>query len=182
MVNAIRHIGNGPVRDWYLTHVDHRTFHDWVTKYNKEGYTLNLENGLMVRKPSDTTTMDRTILDIVFPRPVDLHYHTDVSERLSVVSGKGALIVGNQFGESEERLCPALIIGNEFGESEEKFCSGSKVYIPVNEVHSFRPDKNNFLEIRVECTGILDPTKEVCVQRFYEFRPWVKYFNERLMS
>lgn len=136
----------------------------------------------MVRKPSDTTTMDRTILDIVFARPVDLHYHEDVGEKLSVVSGNGALILGNEFGESKERFCPALIIGNEFGESEEKFCSGSEVYIPVNKVHSFRPDKNDFLEIRVDCTGILDPNKEVCVQRFYEVRPWVNYFNEKLMT
>lgn len=150
------------IKEWYRKNVDHTLLHNLVTEYNKKGYTLDKKSGLMFRQPFSADVIEslgHTVVDIVFPRPVDHHYHEDVGEALSVTEGSGALYTRGMAKETP-------------------FRSGDSIFIPRGLAHSFRPDKNSFLEIRLMCTGIMNSDKEVCLQRFNEFSLWVDYFNK----
>jgi len=167
MVNVIRRISNERIRKWYDGNIDHTFLHELVTRYNKEGYTFNYELGLMFRGQFSEDIISRlgySIIDIIFPRPVDFHRHEDVDEALSVLKGNGALYIVEEGRDVQENFSP-----------------GKQVFVPKNTPHSFRPNKNDCLEIRLACSGILNPEKEICLQSFDTFPPWLEYYSKPLV-
>lgn len=170
--DIINTLKDGPIKKWYENNITSFMFDFEVNRAIERGYNLDTKSGLLFRGVYSNQIIKQlgnTIIDILFLRPVDLHHHEDVHEALKVIDGKGDLYMckGNSAG--------GLVIGNW----EETLYQGKEVYIPKNWSHSFRPNKEDFLEIRVACSGILDPSKEVCEKRFDEFEPWIDYYKNR---
>ena len=152
------------VREWYLKHSHLGVLEDLADRVEEQGYALDTKSGLFVKPHFGeviTEELGYTIVDIIFPRPSNYHFHTDVGEAIRVLNGSGAIIVGND---------------GDYTSSD--FGKGWQTIVYSNQHHAFRPDRERFLEIRVCCTGILDPKKEVTVTRFDEFTPWLEYFGE----
>lgn len=163
--NIFEKIQNKRIKNWYEKNFDPALLSFLINDYQDKGFILDPESGLLFRSFSDKTTekIGRTVLEIVFPRPVDLHYHKDVDEALYITDGKGLLTKAT--GPSNIRY------------SNEEISKGDEIYIPKGVEHSFRPDKGDALEIKIACTGILNPSEEVCVKPFDEFEPWMKYYK-----
>lgn len=162
MANPIERLEDGPVKEWYKNNIDVFILYTIVNQAEQNGYTLDPKSGLLIRNVySDTIikNLGYTIVDIIFPRPVDLHHHEDVDEALRIVDGEGVLHRYEKGTEIRGALCP-----------------GDERYIPKGMSHSFRPTrKNGFLEIRLACSGILNPEKEVCEERFDKY--WQIEYN-----
>ena len=163
--SIINRIENERIRRWYEKNWDAVILNSLIEDYEKDGFSFDSESGLLFRGFSDKTirNIGRTIIDIVFPRPVDLHYHKDVDEAIYIVKGNGLII--KSIGPQHIRY------------SEEEISEGKEFYIPRGAEHSFRPDKGYALEIKLACSGILNPSEEICVSHFDEFDPWVKYYK-----
>ncbi|MBW3011236.1 cupin domain-containing protein [Candidatus Woesearchaeota archaeon] len=140
----------GHVRDWLRAEYD--------------GYTWNKEAGLLLRQDFPDGILEnlgQTVLDIIFPRPSDLHHHEDVDEAVLVLDGSGEFQV--------ETASKKIIVTLEKGKS---------VYIPKGSCHAFRPDKGKHLEIMlITKGGILDERCEVQHTRFDQYQPWIDYFS-----
>lgn len=165
MVNVVlESIEDEQIKNWYKENTYPTFLGELVEENWERGYSLDLRSGLFFRRPYSEKIMKElgyTVADIIFPRPVNLHHHEDVGEALRVVRGKGVLYTRS-----------------ETGGVEKSFCTGKEAYVPRGMTHSFRPDKNSFLEVRLACSGILDDKKEICEKRFFEFPLWVKYFEK----
>ena len=109
-----------------------------VNSCEKRGYEL-LPNGLMIKPVFKNLEEERTLLQAVVHRPVDVHHHPDVIEAIYFLSGKGSIIAEGMQGT---------------------ICEGDQVCIPEGHYHSFRPNVLDSLEILVICSGILDLEKE----------------------
>ena len=97
-----------------------------------------------------------------------MHLHKDVDEVLKVLNGSGYF--HSQGDEKKERF----LIGE-----------GAEIYIPKSVPHAFAPEPGTCLEIRVACSGILDPKKEVTVVKFDNYlrefdSPIYKKINEEM--
>src|SRR3989344_6108705 len=139
----------GPVKEWYQRYTHSMVANDLAGSLESEGYILDPKSGLFFRplyKTISEAQLRRTLVDIAFPRPTDLHRHFDVRENIRVIGGRGAIIL------NEER--PTEInVGDEF-------------HIETNINHAFRPNRQTYLALRVFCDGILNPEQEYCMQRF----------------
>jgi len=161
MINVIDRIEPGPVQEWYRNNSDTNSLNRIVSDAEVDGYSLNPKSGLLFRKVYSDQTIERlgyTILDIVFPRPVDLHFHEDVDEALNVLNGEGYFWRVKKLSRAKESVFP-----------------GNELYIPKRCVHTFTPVRNGFLEMRLACSGKLDPEKEIQIERFDIY--WKDYFN-----
>lgn len=164
MEKFIDTIPYGPVREWYRKNVNADWLYNVVHDAIKRGYEPDTKSGLLFRKVFDCKKTPKcTILDGIFPRPVDLHHHKDVHEALVVLQGEGVSYVS--YG------------GTPTKRDEVKLFPGKAIAFPKNMSHSFRPDKDKYLEMRLVCSGTLNLKKEICEDRFYSFKPWVDYFK-----
>ena len=152
----------GPVQEWYRKYMDSNYLNYTVSEAEKNGYILDPKSGLLIRGIFNVIAdqLPYTLLDIIFPRPVDLHHHEDVNEALRVLRGSGYI-----YQRSGNRII------------ERGIYPGCETFIPKGESHTFRPYKNAFLEMRLACSGKLDSNKEVCEERFDEFEKWVQYYK-----
>ena len=149
-------IDNKEVLEWYQSNVAYNFLNELVNNAEQKGYSLDPNSGLLFRKPFSDETIKKlgvTVLDIIFPRPTDFHYHEDISEAISVTDGKGSLYWS--------------IPGLNFPNVKEDLKIESKHYIEKRLPHGFSPDpETGFLEIKLICSGIFNPEKEVCLQKF----------------
>lgn len=162
MSSVIDIIKNRTVRKWYKENVDPLVLNDIVNRGIEKGYTLNPKTGLLIKEVYSKKTIKKighSVIDIIFPRPIDMHHHEDVDGALKIVNGEGVLHVYTNL-------------------SERPLNKGDEVYIAKGVSHALRPNKNGFLEIRVTCSGILNPKKEICEMRFDKFPPWVDYYKK----
>lgn len=158
MVDVVDKIENAHIREWFRKNVQTRVLENIVNQFTKQGYELDPQTGLMFRDLFPEKILQElgsTVVDIVFTRPTDVHYHEDVNEAVYVLSGKGIFYMKG--GSPATR----------------RLYSGCWAYVPVNAEHGFKPT-NRFLEIRLNCSGILDPEKEVIKHRFDKF----PYFDD----
>lgn len=168
-------IANKKVKDWYNKHIDSASFFSIVNNAKQRGYNLDPNSGLFFRFPYSEETINkigRTIIDIIFPRPTDFHYHEDVDEALYVVSGEGAFCGKGAFhiNQSKEEY-------SKLGEIGIELSKGDEIYIPKKVVHTLGPHLDDSLEIRLVCSGIFDPKKEVCISPFDEYAFWPGYYD-----
>jgi mannose-6-phosphate isomerase-like protein (cupin superfamily) len=166
MESAISSVRNRRVREWYKKNVNPKFLDVLVERAERDGYVLDPDSGLLIKRLYSDETIKRlgfTVVNIIFPRPVDLHYHEDVDEALLVVKGKGLLYI-----QREEDF------------EKRELYQGTNIFVPKGMAHSFRPDTGAFLEIMVACSGIIDPKKEVCVEAFDEFEPWKEYYTLKI--
>ena len=140
---------------------------DYISKRTAlDGYSFDTKSGLYIKQLFPKKILERlghTDLNIIFPRPVDWHYHKDVGEALHVISGRGRMIMQIK-GEAMPR--------------DAYMKSGSTFFVRQGDIHSFRPDKGDYLEMSLTCTGILDPEQEVCVTRFDKEPHWKEYYED----
>lgn len=163
MIDMLRRMGEGDVKEWYKKHMTIYLFNRIVNEAADRGYELDPKSGLLIKQvyPEDIIkNLGHTVVDIIFPRPTDLHFHKDVDEAIYIEYGSGSMYI-------QEKKSFKII----------NLYRGSTVFIPRNRLHAFRPDKENALEVRLECSGILDPKKEICKERFDAFAPWIEYFG-----
>jgi len=150
------------VKKWY----EENTKPGFLAEVNKyalgRGYVLDPESGLFFRSlPSyykDNYLV--TILDGIFPRPVDLHHHLDVDEVITVIAGwgRGVKMADGECSDAEPK--------------EYSLVRGSIMYVPSRTNHSFAPQEEKVLEMHLVCSGVLNPEDEVCVKRFDEYGYW----------
>ncbi len=147
LVNSIT---NEKVKLWYLENQEISSFLDIVAA-SIEGYSFDTKSGLFVKPVFKKINgkLKQTLVQVVFPRPTDIHYHEDVDEAVKVIQGYANVLVEDQ------KDIKTIIMGDE-------------INIPKGKHHYFCPDKNRFLELFIACSGILDPSKEKCVQHFYD--------------
>jgi len=124
-------------------------------------YRLDTKPGLFVRPSCETAILPHTLIDIAFLRPTYLHYHRDVEETIRVINGCGSMLVSYPLPQRMEF----------------KIDKGDERNLLPHTQHAFRPDKETCLELRIACDGILDPKKEIPVERFDKVFEWVKYFS-----
>ena len=143
---------DGPVKSWYVEHSQLDELYSLAERREPFGYILDPKSGLLFKKLYSDETIQRlgyTVLGIIFPRPTDLHYHPDVDEAISVVRGAGLLFTRSDNFPNIESLFP-----------------NKNFLIPKNTPHAFKPYQSEFLEIILACSGILDTSKEVQLERF----------------
>jgi len=178
MVHALDRLEIGHVKNWYRKHTDAARLDAIVSQAEGRGYKWDAKSGLLLRpvytdvelphfnqRDPDSffpyssfvsSGLGYTVIDVVFPRPVDFHYHIDVGEAFKIVKGAGEFVLGT-FRTS---ILP-----------------DKQIFVPKGRHHTFRPDKNESVEARIACTGLLDQKKEVCVKRFDNVPKWVEYFG-----
>jgi len=149
----------GPVRDWYIEHWDSGRLDHTMELSVKERYVLDRSSGLFIR---DYKGVGHTVIDILTPRPVDLHYHEDVGEAIAITGGQGFLYAPAVIGDVKS-IVPVQ--------------KGDGVFIPTGKSHTFSPKKGMLLEVSVVCTRKLDPAREVLKNRFNEFEHWKKIWE-----
>lgn len=172
MMPIVKTVIDKPYRKWYKRNVDPDEMGNLVEYFQKKGYILD-SSGFMLRseypKKINPKT-NQTTLDIIFTRPTDLHYHRDVSEFVTVLSGKAEL-ERHQFQGIEKYANPDFS-KYDMSEPELDIIEKRDWFIsPPGEFHGYKPirtksDMPPYLEIALICTGILNPEKEVCVERF----------------
>lgn len=175
MVDALDRIENKQVRNWYENNINPSVLNYTVDSSEEKGYKLDPRSGLLIRNVYTDKTiknLGHTIVDIIFPRPVDLHHHEDIDEALYIIDGKGEGRIIIQTHHIQTYPTKGIKI------EEITLCSGKELYIPKGFSHTFRPEKDNFLEIRLACSGILDSKKEICERKFDEYEPWVEYYKK----
>ena len=161
MINVIDRIEPGPVQEWYRNNSDTNSLNRIVSDAEADGYILNPKSGILFRNLYSDEIIERlgySIVEIIFPRPVDLHLHEDVGEAFNVVNGEGYFYRVKKLSRHKLPVFP-----------------GKELYIPKGCVHTFTPVRNGFLEMRLACSGKLDPEKEIQIERFDIY--WKDYFN-----
>jgi len=147
------------VRKWYEENINPDVFEIWFNDFKKRNYNFDSNSGLFFKQffpDSIIQKLNHTDINIIFPRPVDIHYHTDVGEALSVLAGSGKLYLKK---ENENEWKKYIL---------EK---GVSIFIEPYVYHTFTPKIPgflDFLEIHLNCTGILDPKNEICIKDFYK--------------
>ncbi len=163
MMNFVESLENGSVKNWYRRNADPAYLDHVLNEAEKDGYKLDTNSGLLFRQVYSGETiklLGHSIIDIIFLRPVDVHCHRDIDEAFHVIDGFGSLYY---FDGKKEELKPLQ--------------KGDEIFVPKNAMHSFRPNMNDGLEIRVACSGIFDPKEEVCSIPFNAFKPWHDYYK-----
>ncbi|MFH1630953.1 MAG: hypothetical protein ABIA21_01885 [Candidatus Aenigmatarchaeota archaeon] len=163
MTDFFDQMKNNNIKSWYEKTYGSDKFNELVERYVRhKGYEFDAASGLFFRKSVGSEIDRRTIMDIGLPRPVDWHYHTDVDEKIEVISGVGEMLM-SPFGEENSGV--------------HRLEKGTKIVVQKERPHGFRPDKGDVIEIHLECSGILDSAKEVCLIPFYEYLHWLTYFE-----
>lgn len=162
--NPIDRIEDKKIKQWYLDNFyPIANFNKLVLDAEKKGFKLNPKSGLLLRfSDEEIEKLGYTKIDIIFPRPVDLHYHTDVDGTIYIMKGNVTFCIGEE-GDTN----------SAFG-TIKTLKPGKKITIKKNTLHTFTPQQNQGLEIRLECSGILDLKKEFCVESFDSY--WKGYY------
>lgn len=162
MTSFVDRLEPGPAQEWYKRNNQGLDLDCWSGGFEQAGYLLDPKSGLLTRPHFDEKTtglLGYTLIDLVFLRPTDLHYHPRMEEGIRVLGGGGLAIID-----------PA----NNGGRSLKK---GDLFFISRGIKHAFRPDKGGFLELEVACTRIYTPAEEETVVSFDQFPPWKQYFE-----
>ncbi len=155
----IDELEDGKVKEWYTYHKLDEFLEDTGKRAINQGYVFDKQSGLFIRphfNENTTRQLKSTIVDIIFPMPVDRHTHYDVGEAIKVISGTGFFYYRNK---------------------REVLENGTEKFVPVETMHSFSPDKGQFLELEIAYTGIFNPEEEMCITPFYEFKPWKELYK-----
>lgn len=164
MRDLITETENASVRKWFEENSESATLKRISDTARDKGYTYDPKAGLFFRQVYNDSTLKKlgyTVLDILFPRPADVHYHTDMGEAIRVVDGVGFYYEeGLNPPNNLLVLTPNLINMQHFIEKRRE--------------HSFSPAKNDYLEIRLCCTGPYLDENEIQVIPFNEFELWKK--------
>lgn len=156
-IDFISKMSAGRMKNYLQANLSDREQEIYALYARENDFEFDEESGLFVRYPVPLScqkmNLNYSVFDLVLPRPSDLHYHTDVNEEIFVANGKGFLQV-----TKEGKNYPI-----------EK---GQRISIPKGDIHGFTPSrvskKEDVLELRVFCSGILHPEQEFCVTPFYE--------------
>ena len=114
--------------------------------------TFDPTSGLFIRPFFEKINekLKQTIVQVVFPRPTDIHYHEDIDEYIMVLRGRGKM-------------------GRDLNQSKYKWLNvGQEAFIPKGDHHYFCPDEETILELMIVCSGILNPSKEKRVRPFQD--------------
>ena len=119
-------------------------FDGTVERFSKEFYALQ-PNGFMLRSKIlapfvKRELLESTILDIVFCRQSDIHYHTKIGELVTVLSGEGKFYFENPDNDTDTR---SLGLSTTSG----------PVYVPPKVLHAFVPEPGTYLEIHLVTLG-----------------------------
>ncbi len=150
MSTALDNVTDERIRDYYRQHVP---FESVAKLAEADGYQLDPKSGLFFREVLSPEVMENlghrpfTLIDIMFPRPTDFHHHEDVDETIILLGSKNPYSSGIY-------LCMEKV--GFFSRRP-----GEKIHIPRGMSHGFTPEDGYVLEVRVACSGILDPTKEI---------------------
>jgi len=152
----------GPVRDWFLKTPERAAnFRLICQKYFCKGYNLDNKSGFLLRTPcvadGYTEPPSNTVLDIVFTKPSDLHYHTDAGELIYAKSGKGYLYLYNK--DTLKFVKHKL----------DATVSDAVKFIPADIFHCFETSDCDPLEIRLVGTGLTGKIRdenEITLKRF----------------
>ncbi len=158
-------IMNDRVQAWYKEHINEDFLYNLREKAEEQGFCFDPDSGLIIRKPYDKEIeqkLDRTIIDIIFPRPTDLHLHQDFGEAFYVEDGSGVLF---EKKPGENLYTRTLLF------------PGKCFYVEKNTEHALRPNRDDILDVRVTTTGIMDLKNEKTIQGFDEFAPWLEYYD-----
>lgn len=163
MTSAIDKIEDLAIKEWYYKNLGYTLFNAFLEKAKEKDYVMDKKSGLFVKpafSPENQERLGHSSVYIIFPRPVDLHYHEDVDEAFHVIEGTGYFYSQLEKSEREECIFP-----------------GREIYVPLGRYHSLMPNIGEYLEIRIECSGILNPKKEICVCKFGEYKPVTEYYE-----
>ena len=153
----IDRLEEGPVKEWYVEvqkklPKEFAKLNSILKEFEQGGYVLDPNSGLYFHPDfgdKDGVTQGK----IVFPRPVDLHYHKDVGEKITVLSEEGGFFGRGLINQN------FLIV-----------YKGESINYYIDEGHSFAPMRHSCpLEIELTCSGILDPKKEICLTPFNKY-------------
>lgn len=164
-VQAVEYqIKNETLRKWFNKNDERywnfiRIYREFIDK----DYIFDPSSGFFFRqtfpKKTHQEALGHTSLDIVFTRQSDLHYHEDVDEIFKVLSGHGKLYNKGTHTYLDYPLK-----------------AGKTYIIDKDSIHAFAPKSCDHLEIHLECSGVLDPAREIQVKRFD------KWSHKRLMK
>ena len=145
-------ITNDEIREWYNENTAPNFLDNVAVSIQGGGYSFDPKSGLFI-KPLFEKIVDKlnqTIVQVVFPRPTDIHYHEDIDESIMVLRGRGKM-------------------GRDLNQSKYKWLNvGQEAFIPKGDHHYFCPDEETILELMIVCSGILNPSKEKCVRPFQD--------------
>ena len=150
-------VTNRHLLDWYKENLELSTLLRTTDYAYSQGYTFDPGSGLFIRYPfseEDIVRIGRTIVDVIFLRPSDLHYHKDVDEVIRFRGGEGWWLKG-----LNRRIL------------KDENSNMADLYVPSCAVHQFISKRGSHLELEVVCSGILNPAEEVCVMPFHEYDP-----------
>ncbi|MBU3904798.1 MAG: hypothetical protein KJ906_01450 [Nanoarchaeota archaeon] len=163
--DIIESMPNGPIKKYFNKHWSKtHTLANLINNYEKNGYNFDKEAGMLFRpRKIAQEELNRTCLDIVFLRPSTAHYHPDVIEMVTPLSGQGKLYTfsENPTDSDDYYISDVNLLISDKPRSRA---------IDINQIHAFKPDP--YLEINLVCSGILDMDKEVTIKSFDK---WSKY-------
>jgi len=167
--NALQRLPEDSVKRWYEKYMTSARFDEIANEASEKGYTLDPRSGIFIKPIEQDKNIrpDHTALKLIIPRPLNLHYHEDVDEYFSVLSGNGTAYVQNR-GKK--------ITDKDFFRKID-FTKNNSVFIPKNKRHTLRPNKNEALEILVRYSGFIRPQNEITEEGFWYFGPHVLYYN-----
>lgn len=171
MPTLIDSITNLEVKDWYLKNKDSKFFLDYIAQSNPK-FNFNPSNGLFFYDPTpeeDRKKLTQTVIQAIFPRPVDLHFHPDVNESLVVLDGTGIFLIADNQKDYLSNNIQSRVL--------DPF---QAINFPIGSVHTFSPKYGGFVRIHlVTSPGKLDTSKEVCITPFDELPVWKElYFSK----
>lgn len=173
MLDFINQLDEGSVKEWYKKNIIPEKMFDLSQVALYKGYKLDPKSGLYFRNPWEMWDIDptketkRTITDIFFMRPSNIHFHSDIVELVRVIGGKGYLSKGHYLHHEN------LLLPEKDSLQEIPTTYLTTIHLAKNEVHGFSPDKETgFLEINLICSRILDPEAEICVEKFDKTKIW----------
>jgi len=152
-------ITNERVKKWY----ENDRFVNLNSVQNEIGpeYTFLTDEGIFI---GQALSEDITKVKLVFPRPTDIHYHTDITENFKVISGIGSLFTFYSLNNKLVSWLPS------------KMERGKKLTVSKNVSHSLVPILGNHLEILLTCDGKLKEKNEITVKTFdeVEYEGWLE--------
>lgn len=188
-MGILQEMPRGPIRTWYEEHDQGEQLErlKMGTSLTDSGHYFDNKTGFFFR-PHKVAQEDlgQTCLDIIFPRPTDIHYHKGVVEMVRVLSGSGKVYTFDSYKDHKPKywmssnMQPSSITHltlprhENATEAYEKLLDDNDVVfyeknhtvLEADEVHAFIPDKNEHLQIRLICSGILHDDNEHVLKRF----------------
>lgn len=158
-------IMNARVQAWFKQHINEDFLYNLRERAEEQGFKFDSDNGLIIRKPYDEEIeqkLGRTIKDIIFARPTDLHMHQDVGVAFYVEDGSGVLF---EKKPGENLYTRTLLY------------PGKCFYVEKDTEHALRPNRDDILDVRITATGIAELKNKRTIEAFDEFTPWLEYYD-----